>query len=219
MNSLFKMILFLPFLGLMVVQSGMAQETDDTSSAAQQALEELEWVAMEPSGALAKFEMPVKPRYVERSFTPVKGRDPIKVRLHIATTNGGKASYIFSYHDLEERPKDSKAIAATLEGAMRGSLMTVSGKLLSEPQEIQYAGAPGRQFVYGYEQRIRNKDGDALTEQFFVIARVFLVRRRQYQLSVLMDSDVYEENLAGKYLNSFKLIKPEPDLPPVPRKK
>lgn len=172
------------------------------------------WIVIEPTGALATFEMPKKPRYVERSFAPVKGRPPIKVHLHIATSKDKQSSYIFSYHKMLAPPKTVDAKRKTLDGAMLGSVTTVDGQLVTKPDEIvlQDGKHPGRRFLYMYEQNDRS---------FVVLSRVYLVGSRQYQLSTVVRGDVWtaREAMAAKFVNSFQLVKPESDLPPVPRKK
>lgn len=169
-----------------------------------------EWKTLRPTGARAEFMMPVKPRYVERKFQPVKGRDPIVVKLHLGKTENGRSLYIFSYHDMFQRPRSEKAIDNTLEGAVRGSLTTVNGVLTSEGvTKIKYLDKfPGRQFAYTYQQN---------GNDYVALSRIYLVRDRQYQLTTLMHESAISELLAGKFVNSFKLYTPEPDLPPVPR--
>lgn len=217
-----RMLLFLVITALLVCVPNselLAVSQQDSAEP-----DEETWRTIEPTNAFAKFEMPQKPRYVERSFTPVKGRDPIKVRLHIGVVDQGRISYMFSYHDLPTRPKDAKTIKSTLEGAMMGSLMNVGGRMLIEPQEIRYGdnGWYGRQFVYGFFQKIKEKVVDQWVDkerEFVVYSRVYLVKRRQYQLSVVMRADVYEQNQKNteRFLNSFRIVRPESDLPPLPR--
>lgn len=173
-----------------------------------------DWIVIEPTGAFATFEMPKKPRYVERSFAPIKGRAQIKVHLHIATSEDKLSSYIFSYHKMLEPPNTVNAKKKALDGAMRGSVATVNGQLVAEPDEILLKDGkhPGRRFMYVYSQNERS---------FVVLSRIYLVGSRQYQLSTVMRGDVWmkREAMASWFVNSFRLVKPESDLPPVPRKK
>ncbi len=166
-----------------------------------------EWEQLKPTGARASIEMPIKPRYVERSFAPIQDKPPVKVRLHLATVSEGLATFIFGYHDLHEKPSDQQA-ANALDGAVRGAVGNVMGQLLDTPKRITYNKYPGRQFGY---QFIQNE------QRFTVLSRVYLINKRQYQLNVVMDVDVYDESLASKFLNSFKYLEPENDIPPRPR--
>lgn len=150
----------------------------------------------------------MRPRYVERSFKPVIGREAIKVKLHIARSENGLRSFVFSYHDMLETPSDQQSINGALEGAMRGSLATVNGQLLALPDEVIYQGAHARQFRYEFEQ------GE---KKYEVVSRVFLVKQRQYQLSVIMAKEDWSLAEAQYFLDSFRIVVPEPDLPPEPR--
>jgi len=167
-----------------------------------------EWRTIQPSEANAIFDMPKKPIYKERVFKPVIDQPEIKVRLHLATVNQGKTSFIFGYHDIHETPKDRKTLEKALDGAVRGSVVNVNGQLTSKPTKIRFLTHMGRQFAYLYAQ------GD---KRYVVVARVFIVGRRQYQISCIMLESIFDENLASKFLNSFKLVEPENDEPPVPR--
>lgn len=168
------------------------------------------WVKLNPTGSRAEFEMPAKPRYVERTFTPVKGRPPIKVRLYIATASEGLDNFTVNYNDLNQAPRGTKGIADTLEGVIRGSLANVSGKLLSKT-DIKLKGTNGRQFAYGFADKKDN--------QYIALSRAFLKGRRLYQLTAVMDVTKREfpELVAARFLNSFKFMRARPDLPPVPK--
>lgn len=170
--------------------------------------QEGEWRVISPSDAMATFRMPKKPRYIERTFTPVANKPPIKVHLHIATVNDGKATYIFGYNDLHEAPADARTLDRALEGAVRGSVVNVQGKLLSEVTKIRFKNSMGRQFNYRYFQS---------EKPYVVLSRVFIVGKRQYQISAVSLESEHNEALAAEYLNSFKLLTVENDEPPVPR--
>ena len=152
--------------------------------------------------------MPAKPRFVERTFTPVKGRPPIKVRLYITTVAEGLMNFTVNYNDLSEAPRGGKRIADTLEGVIRGSLINVSGKLLSKT-EIVLKGVTGRQFAYGF---VDSKD-----RQYIALSRTFLKGRRLYQLSAVMDERAFNETVAARFLNSFEIVRAKSDLPPIPK--
>ncbi len=169
------------------------------------------WIKLAPTGARAKFEMPIKPRYVERSFSPIQDEPPVKVRLHLATTNAGTTTFIFGYHDLHKTPADAKTINAALDGAVRGSVGNVLGQLVGPQRRILHARTyHGREFEYQFIQ------GEKL---FQVMAHVFLVGNRQYQLSAVMEKDLFQKPYVEKFLKSFQLIVIEDDAPPRPRDK
>ena len=167
------------------------------------------WETIAPTGARASFRMPKKPRYVERSFSPVKDEPPIKVRVHMTTVNEGLTTYIFGYHDLHEQPANQKIVDDTLNGAIKGSVANVLGQLLADPMKIKYTdNNMGREFVYACTQN---------EKKFIVTSRVFLVNRRQYQLTCLMEESVFDQDVANGFLDSFTIIKSESDLPPRPK--
>lgn len=91
---------------------------------------------------------------------------------------------------------------------VRGSIVNVSGQIIDKVTALKYKQFPGRQFSYSYVQ------GE---NQFIVTSRVFLVGKRQYQITFLALKAEYDEKLAAKFLNSFSLVPPENDDPPVPR--
>ena len=181
------------------------KQTEDTD------VMRVEWLKLNPTGSRAKFEMPAKPRYVERTLTPVKGRPPIKVRLYSATPAESSINFTLNYHDLSERPRGGDGIENTLEGVIRGTLANVSGQLLSKT-EIVLKGAKGRQFAYGF---VDNKDN-----KYIALSRTFLKGRRLYQLTavkVVKDERDFDETVAARFLNSFEFAPPKSDLPPVPK--
>ena len=205
------------FLGLTLVPTAAAayqapqEPASATKSAAPskpKAQEEDQWRVIAPSDALATVEMPKKPRYIERTFTPVANKPPIKVHLHLATVNEGKTTYIFGYHDLHEAPDSVVTRDKALEGAVRGSVVNVQGELLSDVTKIRFKNSMGRQFQYQYVQDKKS---------YIVASRVFIVGKRQYQISALSLQSALNETLVAKYINSFKLLMIENDEPPVPR--
>lgn len=164
-----------------------------------------DWISVKPTGARATLRMPKKPRYIERTFSPVKNEPPIRVRLHMATLKKGLITYTFAYHDLHKKPANQKVINQTLDAAMSGSYTNVMGQLLLEPEEIKYEiednrAHPGREFIYVCRQN---------DKKYVVCARIILVENRQYQISCLMEESEFDKEHATKYLNTFQLINPE----------
>ena len=171
----------------------------------------VQWFKLNPTGSRAKFEMPAKPRFVERTFTPVKGQPPIKVRLYIATALEGVVNFTFNYNDMNELPRGQQGITDTLEGVVRGSLVNVSGQLFSKT-DIKLKGVRGRQFAYGF---VDNKD-----QKYVALSRAFVKGRRLYQLTAVESVKKFEdfnEHVAARFLNSFQIVRAKPDLPPVPK--
>ncbi len=189
------------------LQMPMANDIEK-ENAGQTDLMRTNWLDFNPTGSRAKFKMPFKPRFVERTFTPVKGLPPIKVRLHSGTALDGSVNFAFSYNDMSEPPRGSKGVTNTLEGVVRGSLTNVRGKLLNKT-EIRLKGVKGRQFAYQFS--------DKNDKQYLALSRTFVKGARIYQLSAVMDKEAFNELLAAEFLNSFKIVRAKSDLPPVPK--
>ena len=189
------------------LQMPMASDIEK-ENAGQTDLVRANWLKFNPTGSRAEFKMPFKPRFVERTFTPVKGVPPIKVRMHIGTALDASVNFSFSYNDMNERPRGSKGITNTLEGVVRGSLTNVQGKLLNKT-EIRLKGVKGRQFAYQF--------ADKNDKQYLALSRAFVKDARIYQLSAVMGKDEFNESLAAEFLNSFRIVKAKPDLPPTPK--
>lgn len=177
-----------------------------------------QWETHRPTGARASFMMPKKPFYVERSFSPLEGKPPIKVRIFVSSVLDGEVTFIFSYHDLHTEPANRQAINEALQGVVRGSVFNVLGNLLPaeevgmtrNPFPIALDGNPGLQYVYRFA---RNK------EPFIVTSRVFAVGERIYQLNCIMIEKNYDAFIPAKFLKTIKLYDPDYDLPPRPRKR
>ena len=177
-----------------------------------------QWETHRPTGARASFMMPKKPFYVERSFSPLEGKPPIKVRIFVSSVLEGEVTFIFSYHDLHTEPANRQAINEALQGVVRGSVFNVLGNLLPaeevgmtrNPFPIALDGNPGLQYVYRFA---RNK------EPFIVTSRVFAVGERIYQLNCIMIEKNYDAFIPANFLKTIKLYDPDYDLPPRPRKR
>jgi hypothetical protein len=159
------------------------------------------WKAIKPTGARAAFKMPVKPRFIERTFTPVVNEPPIKVRMHLASANKGSVAFVFNYHDLHQAPETPQAITKILQGAVIGSIANVIGREISQKQ-IRYNEFQGMEFVYQYAQH---------DKIYRVSARAFVAGQRQYQISCLMEADQFDEELVNAFLNTFRILPAEPE--------
>ena len=157
-----------------------------------------QWETHRPTGARASFMMPKKPFYVERSFSPLEGKPPIKVRIFVSSVLEGEVTFIFSYHDLHTEPANRQAINEALQGVVRGSVFNVLGNLLPaeevgmtrNPFPIALDGNPGLQYVYRFA---RNK------EPFIVTSRVFAVGERNYQINCIMSEKKYDAVIPAKF--------------------
>ena len=179
-----------------------ATQTESEATTDETQVTESTWVKVAPSSARASIEMPIKPRYVQRKFVPVKGQPEITVNLHIATVKGSGTTMVFGYNDLTVKPKTRSDIDKVLEGAIRGSVTNVLGQLSDENpvKAIKYGNHLGRQFVYACINS---------GQEFVCMSRVFVVEDRQYQITAIMGATVFDESVAARFLNSFRLEKPK----------
>lgn len=160
------------------------------------------WALYEPAESRASFKMPVKPSLKQRMYTPVEGQPPIKIHNYLGVFNDDKGLLLFNYHDLYQKPGEA-AVEETLKLAMLESISSLGGRLISE-QKIRYRTNPGRTFEFRFA---REKEA-----VFYKgIARVFLVGNRQYQVAVMMEEDKFDLKISDAFLNSLRLIEPEPE--------
>ena len=96
-------------LAVFVVADAQAQPTPSVEPDQSDAgVDFSDWIVMRPTGAEAEFKAPGKPRYVERSFSPVQDQPPIKVRLYQSLIKEKNEMYIFGYHDLHFAPTEQE---------------------------------------------------------------------------------------------------------------
>ena len=164
------------------------------------------WEILEPQDSKLAFRMPMKPRYVERSFSPILDRDPIIVRMHIATESKERSS-VLSYHDLHDQPSTPREIKEILEGAVKGNVARVLGRL-DDIKEIKVDGFPGREFSFSYTQ-------DKVIHHAF--ARVVLAGVRQTQITVLYSEGAVDGAFTEKLLNSLVVKEAVTDPHFIPR--
>jgi hypothetical protein len=167
-----------------------------------------DWVWVSPHLVGAKVLMPLEPRYVERTFQPVKAEPPVVVRMHLATLPDKTAQFGFGYHDLYRSPGTNRnKIDEILDGARIGAVARVLGKLIDE-QEIMVAKNRGRDFVYTCIQDER---------PLKIKTRVVLVKKRLFHMNYIAEAQHYDEKLADKMFASFELVDLPVDAPPAPR--
>jgi len=167
------------------------------------------WETFRPKGMEASFEMPKKPKLRERSFAPVASEPAIKVHLHSAVIQNGKMLFVAGWHDLHTIPRNSKQENEVLEGAVATAVANVLGSI-SDKKNVRLERHRGREISY------RFVGGDVL---YRVVERVFLVGARQYQFRMIATLDRFDRAAADRFFESVKLLDPDNDLPPRPRKR
>ncbi len=167
------------------------------------------WETFRPKGMEASFEMPKKPKLRERSFAPVANEPAIKVHLHSAVVQNGEIMFVAGWHDLHTIPRNALQQQDVLDGAVSTAVANVLGSI-TEKKKIRLERYPGREINYRFSA------GDVL---YRVIERVYLVGARQYQFRMLAQIDRFDRASAERFFDSVRLLDPDNDLPPRPRKR
>lgn len=159
------------------------------------------WPSHAPEASRMAFQMPDRPRFSERTLTPIEGQAAIRVRNYVGSYDGSRFVLVASFHDLPIVPEERELIKETLEGAMRGSILNLNGKLI-ESKAIRYVDNPGIEYVFRF----------AANEQIYRgMGRVFLVGQRQYMISAMMLEEKFDDAISEGFLGSFKLIEEIPE--------
>lgn len=167
------------------------------------------WETFRPKGMEASFEMPKKPKLRERSFAPVANEPAIKVHLHSAVVQNGEIMFVAGWHDLHTIPRNALQQEDVLNGAVSTAVANVLGSII-EKKKVRIERYPGREISYRFSA------GDVL---YRVIERVYLVGARQYQFRMLAQIDRFDRASAERFFDSVRLLDPDNDLPPRPRKR
>jgi hypothetical protein len=153
------------------------------------------WQKVAPDGSGVEVQMPGDPQLSTRKIQPLKNHE---TELHLAkvSTRGGKALFMLGYHDLDFDPVGDDKIRDVLDGGVKGSVLIALGQV-TKHERIKLGDYPGRQFEYigkRFDQPIR------------ATARIFLVGRRVYQISVISAPEIDVGLDAAKFLDSFQLV-------------
>ena len=152
------------------------------------------WLTVKPENAGAAVRMPFEPIHRQRPFEAVRDQ-PSNIHMYLATTPDKKKSFVFAYHDLNEKIRDKKHEKTVLDGAVEGAKGPYLGDLIIH-KEIVKEGNRGRDFTI-----IVNQNGSLIK----IKQRVLLVKQRLYQLNVVCAQADFDELEASKFLDSFIL--------------
>jgi len=169
-----------------------------------------DWIPVKPERAGASVRLPSRPRAYSKTFKPVVDQDPIRTYVFQATDTAGLATFVFTYHDENEAPRNRVQIKKFLDGAVKGGVGRVLGKL-EDNKEIMFSKHRGRDFVYTCTQSIPE------TTHLKIRTRVLMVGARVYQMNYISKAEDYNSNIATEYFDTFKFEKTPKDLPPLPR--
>lgn len=169
-----------------------------------------DWIPVNPERAGASVRLPSRPRVYAKTFKPVVDQDPIRIHFFQSTDPEGSATFLFTYHDEHEAPRNRVQIKKFLDGAVKGGVGRVLGKL-ENSKEIMFSKHRGRDFVYTCTQSIPE------TTHLKIRTRVLMVGARVYQLNYMSKAEDFNTNVATEFFETFQFEKTPKDLPPLPR--
>ena len=161
-----------------------------------------QWIKHAPNESNAEIMMPAKPQMSERTFRPVADQPFIKVKTWRCTANGGQVVFTMSYHDLHQSPKSGVEIRQTLDGAVKGTLALLLGKLESS-ENVKLRDYQGRKFTYSFSFADQALHADA---------EVYLIGKRQYMLNTIFKSTGYDPAISKTYFTTFNPFDPPSEL-------
>lgn len=168
------------------------------------------WTLVKQERAGASVRLPTKPRMYSRVFKPVVEQDPIRVNVFQATNKSKTATFVFTYHDENSKPRNRVQIKKFLDGAVKGGVARVIGKKVAD-EEIMISKHRGRDFTYTCTQNVPE------TTNLKIRTRVLMVGARVYQMNYISQESEFNNNLATEYFDTFRFENIPDDLPPIPR--
>jgi hypothetical protein len=135
--------------------------------------------------------MPGSPTETKKTVKTATGQ--LHVTVHSAEGKN-EALFVVSYTDFTDADLKEGSVKKRLNNARDGAIGNTGGKLRSE-EDIENSGIPGREIII-------EKDGAVIVKM-----RLFLVKRRLYQVMVLGSGPDYSSKEVKMFLDSFHLNK------------
>ena len=164
------------------------------------AQDEVKWKKLNPKGSGFTVELPGEAKAQTRTIRPVPDSEVV-IHLFTVSGNGGKSVFLVGYHDLEKEPESDEKTKEILTGGVKGSVINALGEL-SKHEKITLDDFPGRHFEY---------IGRRFNQKIQATSRIYLVKRRIYQVTVLRDPTVKVDAEITRFFESFKLVPDEMD--------
>ncbi len=161
------------------------------------------WFTISDDVSNAEFRLPGKPKYIERTFNPIAGRNAIVNHRYVVYLNG-VSSFEYSWKDLHEVPATPKELNDALDGCVKGAVVNVIGQL-DRMDKIRPGKVPGREFDFSFSLA----DPKTKTSTMYSgRSRVFIKGNRRYQLDVLTPQGKEDATATAKLFDSL-IIKSE----------
>jgi hypothetical protein len=152
-----------------------------------------DWVDFKPKGGNLTIKMPGKPESQKPQDIAYPGGKS-KLYMYILQVDGGKGAYMVAYNDFPADLINDEVAEAALDGAQKGAVTNVKGKLIGTPKKITLQKKyPGRDFTFEVAGI-----GQAR-------ARVYLVEGRLYQTAVFGPEELVKSADTKTFLDSFKV--------------
>ena len=178
-----------------------ASETPAEESTARIEQQSDGWYTVIDDASGVEVRLPGEPTYKELSWSPIAGRPPLTNHFYNSLSKDKQISVDYSWYDMHEAPATAKALKATLDGAVKGSVVNVFGEL-AKMESVKSGKVNGREFEFKFTLNLPGGKSAAMSGH----SRVFIKGKRRYQLNVIAYAGKEDKALATKLFDSL-LIK------------
>jgi len=161
------------------------------------------WFTITDDASGTEFRLPVKPKYREKTFSPIAGQAAVVNHRHVAYPSK-VSSFEFSWKDLHEAPANHVQRSKALDGAVKGAVVNVIGQL-DRVEKIKSGKVAGREFDFTFSLANPKTKKSTL---YSGRSRVFIKGSRRYQLDVLTPQGQEDPVATKKFFDSL-IIKSE----------
>lgn len=161
------------------------------------------WFTISDEKSQVEVRLPNEPTYRELSWSPISGRKPLTNHIYRTLANKKQVSVDYSWYDMHEAPTTAKEIKATLEGAVKGSVVNVFGEL-TRMDMAKSGKVPGREFDFKFSMKPSQGKEMMMSGR----SQIFLKGKRRYQLTVISYAGKEDRDLTQKLFDSL-VIKDE----------
>lgn len=160
------------------------------------------WYTISDRDSNSVIRLPGKPKYKQVSFSPIEGRGALTNHLYTVIVNG-QSSVTYSWYDMHEAPKTGAQLKETLDGAVRGSVVNVLGRV-DRMEGIKSGKIPGREFDFTFTVTPPKTKKELV---YSGRSRVFVSGKRRYQIDVLSPKGKEEAGPTKKLFDSLIMSK------------
>lgn len=159
----------------------------------------IDWVDFSSHGFSASF--PKKPEADSQLINSPIGNLRFNSFMYDASEDSTDENLVYGAmttvypEELAKQIKDTAFIRGIFDGAVKGGVNSVKGKLISQ-KNIQFQGYPGR------EVKIDFQNGLAVIRM-----RIYMVNTWMYTLQIITLTEKDENKSIYRFMNSFKLLK------------